>query len=505
MENAVVYARYSSHNQTEQSIEGQLNAAHRYAEQKKYHIIKEYCDRAKTGTNDNREAFQQMLSDCAKKKFSVIIVWKVDRFGRNREEITFNKYRAKKHGVRVEYVAETIAEGPEGVILESVLEGMAEYYSLQLSQNIKRGKLESAKKFKIANGKPPLGYRRGDDGGYEIDPDSANIIREIFEMYCDGKSASEIIAICNSKGYKTAKGNAFNKNSIPKILKNTTYIGTYHFLDMVVEDAIPAIIDKTTFYAAQKMLKTNQHRTVKNWYYNEYLLSGTMYCSKCGAPYIGEGATGKSGKRYNYYVCSNRHYGTDCGSPRLRQDYIEKKILGHVRNAILTDEGIEEMTNIILDYYAVEDETKREIDRIERELKEIDNAVQNIIRSIESGLEYSLVEGRLNQLQARRISLKEVLSTIELSKPLDLTRQDIKSYLEKFRNNEIEDRECDKRLLNTFVNSILVKEDSIVIALNYHDNDDCAFSVLPCADLWSEGVNLRTVYRDTYVVSIPKD
>ena len=116
---AVVYARYSSHNQQEQSIEGQLAAAKRYAESKGYTIIKEYCDRAKTGTNDNREAFQKMLSDCAKHKFSIIIVWKVDRFGRNREEITFNKYRAKKHGVRVEYVAENISQGPEGVILES--------------------------------------------------------------------------------------------------------------------------------------------------------------------------------------------------------------------------------------------------------------------------------------------------------------------------------------------------------------------------------------------------
>lgn len=125
MENAVVYARYSSHNQTEQSIEGQLSAAKRYAESKGYRIINEYCDRAKTGTNDNREAFQEMLSDCAKKQFTVIIVWKVDRFGRNRQEITFNKYRAKKHGVRVEYIAESISDGPEGVILE------AENYSVE--------------------------------------------------------------------------------------------------------------------------------------------------------------------------------------------------------------------------------------------------------------------------------------------------------------------------------------------------------------------------------------
>ena len=162
-EKAVIYARYSSHNQTEQSIEGQIAAARRYAADHNYQIVNEYCDRAKTGTNDNREAFQRMLSDCHKKLFTVIIVWKVDRFGRNREEITFNKYQAKKNGVRVEYVAESISDGPEGVILESVLEGMAEYYSLQLSQNVKRGLLESDKKHRVMGGHATLGYKPGPD------------------------------------------------------------------------------------------------------------------------------------------------------------------------------------------------------------------------------------------------------------------------------------------------------------------------------------------------------
>ena len=162
-ERAVVYARYSSHRQGEQSIEGQLAAAKTYADARGYTIVHEYVDRAMTGRNDNRDEFQQMLSDCSKKQFTVIIVWKVDRFGRNREEITFNKYRAKKHGVRVEYVAENMGEGPESVILESVLEGMAEYYSLQLSQNVKRGYRENAKKCKFAGGRVPLGYKLDSD------------------------------------------------------------------------------------------------------------------------------------------------------------------------------------------------------------------------------------------------------------------------------------------------------------------------------------------------------
>ena len=155
---AVIYARYSSHSQTEQSIEGQLAAAHAYARGHGYTVVREYCDRAQTGRNDNRDAFQQMLSDTDKHQFDVIITWKVDRIGRNREDIAFNKHRCKKNGVRIEYVAENLPDSAESVILESVLEGMAEYYSLQLSTNIRRGQLESARKLQCVGGTRPLGY-----------------------------------------------------------------------------------------------------------------------------------------------------------------------------------------------------------------------------------------------------------------------------------------------------------------------------------------------------------
>lgn len=160
---AVVYARYSSHSQGEQSIEGQLSNARDYAAAHGYTIVHEYVDRAKSGRTDNRAEFQQMLKDTAKRQFSVIILWKVDRFGRNREEIAINKMKCRKNGVRVEYVAETIPDSPEGVILESVLEGFAEYYSLQLSQNIRRGRAESAEKCQSLGGNRPLGYKTGPD------------------------------------------------------------------------------------------------------------------------------------------------------------------------------------------------------------------------------------------------------------------------------------------------------------------------------------------------------
>lgn len=170
MEYAVIYARYSSHSQGEQSIEGQIEKARSYAAAKGYTIIHEYVDRAQSGRTDNRTEFQRMLKDTAKKQFQVIILWKVDRFGRNREEITINKIKCKKNGVRVEYVAEKIPDTPEGVILESVLEGFAEYYSLQLSQNIRRGQNVSAEKCQSLGGNRPLGYLTDENKRFVIDP-----------------------------------------------------------------------------------------------------------------------------------------------------------------------------------------------------------------------------------------------------------------------------------------------------------------------------------------------
>lgn len=122
--NAVVYARFSSHRQGEQSIEGQLAEARRFADAHGLTIIHEYCDRAMTGRNDNREQFQLMLADAAKHIFDALIVWKTDRIGRNKEEIALNKYHLKKNGIKIYYVAESIPDTPEGIFLESVIEGM---------------------------------------------------------------------------------------------------------------------------------------------------------------------------------------------------------------------------------------------------------------------------------------------------------------------------------------------------------------------------------------------
>ncbi len=207
--NGVIYARYSSDNQREESIDGQLRECKAFAEKNDIRIIDSYIDRALSAKTDNRPAFQQMINDSSKGLFDVIIVWKLDRFARNRYDSAHYKNLLKKNNVRVISATEAISEGAEGIILESVLEGMAEYYSVELAEKINRGLTENALKCKYNGGSLALGYRIDSEQHYQIDPMTAPIVREIFESYKSGMTQQEIADSLNNKGFRTQRGSKF--------------------------------------------------------------------------------------------------------------------------------------------------------------------------------------------------------------------------------------------------------------------------------------------------------
>ena len=469
-ENAVVYARYSSHKQGEQSVEGQLAAAKAYADARGYTIIHEYVDRAMTGRNDNRDEFQQMLSDCGKKQFTVIIVWKVDRFGRNREEITFNKYRAKKHGVRVEYVAENMGEGPESVILESVLEGMAEYYSLQLSQNIKRGYLENAKKCKYAGGRVPLGYKLDSEHRFIIDPDTAPTVRRIFAMYSEGQTIAEVIAQLNEEGLHTNMGLPFTKNSLRSLLKNEKYIGIYDYKngEVRIENGVPAIVGKDTFEKVQKLLKLNQRAPFARWTMADYILTNKLFCGSCGSLMIGESGTSKTGARYNYYTCTNHKHKRECGRRAIRQDLIEPYVLEKTKEMILDDEVLDFIVENVWDLYERQDQERDKVQALEAQRRDAENAVNNLMRAIEAGMPLTeMTKNRLTELDAQITAINTVLAQIRLESGYRLQKEHIRFFLEEFRKIDYSDRKCQQRLIDVFVNSIYVTDDALILNFNF--------------------------------------
>lgn len=313
--NAVIYARYSSDKQTEQSIEGQLRYCEQYAKQHGYKIINSYIDRAMSGRYDDRPEFQKMINDSIKGQFAYIIVWKLDRFARNRYDSAIYKAKLKKNGVKVLSATEGIGEGDESIILEAVLEAMAETYSMQLSQNVRRGLRDSALKGKSTGGSIPLGYKLDEGvfiGGKRrgkklvIDDDTAPIVKYIFQKYAEGMSKKEIAEELNAKGYRTSTGAIFTINSFNKILTNKKYLGIYHYDDITVDGGCPALIDKETFDKCAELLKKNKQAPAHNKAIVEYLLNGKLFCGHCGSTMIGDSAKGRHGTRYYYYSCSKR-------------------------------------------------------------------------------------------------------------------------------------------------------------------------------------------------------
>ena len=158
MTKGVAYARFSSENQRDESIDAQLRAIRKYAEDNGIEIIREYTDRAKTGTNADRESFQAMLNDSQYGDFSLVIVHKLDRFARNRYDSAVSKAKLKSNGVRIVSVLEHFDDSPESIITEGLLEAMSEYYSANLSREVMKGMKENALSCKHTGGKPPLGY-----------------------------------------------------------------------------------------------------------------------------------------------------------------------------------------------------------------------------------------------------------------------------------------------------------------------------------------------------------
>ena len=157
--NAVIYARYSSDSQREESIEGQIRECTEYAKRNGITILDTYIDRALSVRSADRPEFQRMIKDAEKELFEIVLVWKLDRFSRDRYDSAYYKHILKKHGIKVVSAKENISEGPEGIILESMLEGMAEYYSAELSQQQNCLRKSSADRWKTPSRERTMAVR----------------------------------------------------------------------------------------------------------------------------------------------------------------------------------------------------------------------------------------------------------------------------------------------------------------------------------------------------------
>ena len=451
---AVIYARYSSHNQREESIEGQIRECQDFAARNGFVVIGEYIDRALSGKTDNREDFQRMIKDSEKGHFDAVLMYTLDRFARNRYDSAMYKAKLKKNGVKVYYAKQTIPEGPEGIILESVLEGYAEYYSENLSRNVKRGMNENALQCKVTGGLC-LGYRKSSDDKYEIDPVGAKIVQEIFQLYANGMSATQIVKHCNERGYKTVRGRPFTRNSLRTILQNKKYIGVYEYEDVVIPDGIPPIIDKELFERVQSTFKHNHAARAKTKAKTDYLLTTKVFCGHCGSNMIGECGTSRHGQTYHYYKCSHRKHGQNCSKKTERKDWLERVVVQYTVEKVLTPENIDLIaTNAVA---LIEKEAADNTLRIgyEKELKDVQKRIKNLLDLMEQGIFTESTKERLLELESRRKDLERNIARENAKKP-HLSKERIIYWLTSFKSGNIESEDYRRRVIDTLVNSVYV-------------------------------------------------
>lgn len=449
-------------------------------------VVNEYIDRAISGKTDNRPSFQRLIKDSEKGHFDAVIMYTLDRFARNRYDSAIYKAKLKKNGVRAFYAKQPMPDTPEGIILESVLEGYAEYYSENLARSIKRGMKENAL-HTIAMGSLGLGYKIGEDRKYEIDPVGAKAVRAIFTMYAEGKSKTEIVNWLNEHGFKTSQGNQFNKNSLSRILKNDKYIGVYRYADVVVENAIPPIIDKHLFDKVQALLKHNFASRARNKAKEDYLLSTKLFCGHCGSPMIGESGTSKLGRVYHYYKCSKRKRERDCSKKVEKKDWLEELVVRYTVHHVLTDENIELIATKAMELIEKDLQDTSVLVGLQGMLKDVNKKIKNLMSAIEQGIITSSTKERLEELELERLNIEGQIAREEMKKPL-LSKERIVYWLTSFKSGDIQDIEYQRRIIDTLVNSVFIYDDDgngrkIVLTFNISGNNTLT---IECSDI--EGI-----------------
>ena len=411
MKTAVIYARYSSSNQTEQSIEGQLRVCHEFAERENILILDTYIDRAMTGTNDNRADFQRMIKDSSKREWNYVIVYKLDRFSRDKYATAVHKKTLKDNGVKLLSATECIPDTPEGIIMESLIEGMGQYYSEELSQKVRRGMNETRQKGNFTGGHLLYGYSV-ENKKVIIDEEKAEIVRYIFEQYSVGVYVEDIIAELTAKGVYN-RGKPFARNTVYKMLKNEKYSGIYRIRDEVFENMYPQIVTPNIFEIVREKVKVNQYG--KRSLDVVYLLRNKMKCGYCGQSINAECGTSKNGKRKHYYKCFGRKRNSGCKKKMIQKDLLEKLVIEAIITILSNRENKETLISAVLKQQERRIAQNSILKVLLREQKQVNNALENMVAAIEQGVITNTTTKRLKELETRLDDLERQI-LIERSK-----------------------------------------------------------------------------------------
>lgn len=464
--NAVIYARYSSNAQREESIEGQVRDCTAFAERNGYRIIGTYIDRAISGTTDNRPDFQRMIKDGKRGQFQFVIVWKLDRFSRERYDSVRYKTQLKQAGVRVISAMEAIGNGTEAVIMESLLEGMAEYFSNDLKQKVMRGMKINAEKCLYNGGVIPLGYLVDETQHYQLNPETAPFVLKAFQMYDDGKSITEIRDWLNHNHVKNTKGGAMTHNSVRHLLNNRRYIGEYAFGDIVVPDGMPFIVSKELFERVHERMARNSKAPARSKAKETYLLTTKLFCGHCGTAMNGESGKGRNGTIHRYYKChAVKKKLNDCKKKSVKKDFIEDLVVKETMEMLMDDDTIEAIVSMFM---RLQDQENTTLPLLEKQLKEVEKGIQNIVTAIEKGMFSEALMRRMEELEESRDNLTTQIAEEKLEKP-KISVEFLTFWLQRFRKMDVTKESQRQALIDIFVNAVFVYDDHVLLTFNFKD------------------------------------
>ena len=457
MKTAVIYARYSCDKQTEQSIEGQLRVCEDYAKKNDILILGTYIDKATTGTNANRAEFQKMISDSNKKEWDYVLVYKLDRFSRDKYASALYRKALKDNGVKLLSAMENIPDSPEGIILESLLEAMNQYYSLELAQKVKRGMRETRLKGLWQGGTMPYGYKT-ENRKVVIVEEQAEVVRYIFEQYAQGVFVKDIIKSLNEKGI-LHNGSPFASNTVYGILKNEKYSGTYKLREEVIDNIYPQIISPEIYQKVRSKIELNRHGTRSTNVV--YLLRNKIKCGYCGESIIAESGTPKGCERKHYYKCSGRKRRTnDCQKSIVRKEDLEKLIIKNIIAELKSPNMINSITTWLLKYQDDLISANSGLQILLKEQIQVENALKNIVSAIEQGIISSTTGKRLKELEERQQELERLIIVERSKTEVKAPKEEIKGFFEAGLKLE------PLMLINYFIKEIILYDDEVQIKFN---------------------------------------
>lgn len=446
--NAVAYCRYSTDNQTENSIAYQLNAIEKYCAEHHMNLIDVYSDEAKSGINTNRDGLQRLIQDVKSGKFQAVVLYDQTRLSRNVVDWFSLRETLQNNNIQIHAVHSQIGgdiNNPTVFLNESVSAIFGQMHVLQTREKTIDGVASKARQAEFCGGIPPLGYDI-ENGKYVINPIEADCIRLIFSMYAGGYSYNNIIDELDRKKYRSKRGRKIGNNALYWILRNERYIGDFVYNQkqykvlgkrqyikenppekvIRIPNAIPAIIDKTTWNIVQNRL-SNRKMNAANCAKREYLLSGLIKCGECGSTYFGFTSTNKGGRPTSYYSCSRKRRLRDCHSKNVKSDELETVVLSIIKEYVLSDNFINQCAAVMEKEYK---QNSKVIPKLKNEISYLERSMDNLIRSIEKGIAEEKIFSRLNELSKKKENLIQKLNQAE-SQPQKINSPALKQKIRK--------------------------------------------------------------------------